>query len=82
MLAHTGLGAPNLAAAPASEAGSSGEFPDTGYESQVGVWHVHERRRGRTGKRYRIYPGPPVWILDGGVWNDDGIWIDEEEWED
>lgn len=38
----------------------SGELR-AGYESQVGVWHVHGReggRTGRTGKRYRIYPPP------------------------
>lgn len=31
--------------------------PTRGYESQVGVWHANTSR-GRTGKRYRIYPPP------------------------
>lgn len=27
---------------------------------------------------------PPAdpWILTGGIWNDSGIWIDEETWND
>lgn len=25
---------------------------------------------------------PPVWILDGGIWNDSGEWIDTEFWQD
>lgn len=23
-----------------------------------------------------------VWILENGTWNDDGIWIDSETWND
>lgn len=71
--------------------------PSEGYESQVGVWHVHyiprgskNRWSGRTGKRYRIYgtipeaplPTGPLWILDDGYWHDGGVWIDTEVWED
>lgn len=57
MLGHGGLGVPNLAAVPSESAAlpPASHFPDPGYESQVGVWHVSGRRGGRTGKRYRIY---------------------------
>ena len=24
----------------------------------------------------------PIWILDGGTWNDEGVWVDTESWED
>lgn len=25
---------------------------------------------------------PGVWLLIGAVWNDDGIWLNSETWED
>lgn len=35
----------------------------------------------------KIYPSFPDaegadWILDGGSWDDSGVWMDEKEWED
>lgn len=27
-------------------------------------------------------PSNDIWILAGGTWNDAGIWIDEETWND
>lgn len=35
----------------------------------------------------KVYPSFPDtegadWILDGGSWNDSGVWMDEKEWKD
>lgn len=68
MLAQVGIGDPNLMAGPrrvflpVPPEPEPGVYPTAGYESQVGQWRV--KGRGRTGKRYRIWPrASAAWLI-------------------